>query len=356
MRKVRVLILVAVIIAAAVLTPVLDACSRVTWVGPNGLVVTGRSMDWPYGFNSHFFIFPQGTVHEGSGGKNSLSWKSKYGTVVIAGTTDPQGPIDGVFDGMNEKGLVANLLYLAEADFGPVPENNKPRVSFCGWTQYILSNYASVEEVVKAFREDPIYIVPINFGPGKKAHPTVHMSISDPTGNSAIIEYIKGKPVIHHGREHQVMTNSPTYDQQLSLNNYWKRLDGAKVLPGSHQSEDRFVRASYYLAKLPETKDPRQAVAGVFSVMRNISVPWGQPDEKHPNIAPTYWRSVLDQKNLRYYFESTLSPNIVWADLSKIDFSPGSGIRSLRVEGNDEIIGNVNKDFKEAKNIVFLAP
>lgn len=356
MRKVRVLILMAVIIAAAVLTPVLDACSRVTWVGPNGLVVTGRSMDWPYGFNSHFFIFPQGTVHEGSGGKNSLSWKSKYGTVVIAGTTDPQGPIDGVFDGMNEKGLVANLLYLAEADFGPVPENNKPRVSFCGWTQYILSNYASVEEVVKAFREDPIYIVPINFGPGKKAHPTVHMSISDPTGNSAIIEYIKGKPVIHHGREHQVMTNSPTYDQQLSLNNYWKRLDGAKVLPGSHQSEDRFVRASYYLAKLPETKDPRQAVAGVFSVMRNISVPWGQPDEKHPNIAPTYWRSVLDQKNLRYYFESTLSPNIVWADLSKIDFSPGSGIRSLRVEGNDEIIGNVNKDFKEAKNIVFLAP
>ncbi len=102
--------------------------------------------------------------------------------------------------------------------------------------------------------------------------------------------------------------------------------------------------------------DARQAVAGVFSVMRNVSVPWGQPDELHPNIAPTYWRTVLNQTNRRDYFESTLSPNIIWADLGQIESSPGSGIRSLRVEENDEIIGNVNKSFEEAKNIVILAP
>ena len=64
---------------------------------------------------------------------------------------------------------------------------------------------------------------------------------------------------------------------------------------------------------------------------------------------------MLDQTNRRYYFESTLGPNIVWADLGQIDFSPGSGICSLRVEENDEIIGNVNKSFKETKSIVSLA-
>ena len=348
--------ILGVILGLSLCVPVALACSRVTWIGPDGLVVTGRSMDWPYGFNSHLYIFPRETKHEGSGGKNSLAWTAKYGMVVVAGTTDPDGQIDGVFDGMNEKGLVANLLYLAETGFGPAPTNDKPRISFCAWTQYVLSKYASVDEVVKAFKEDSIYIVPINFGPGKKAHPTVHMSVSDPSGNSAIIEYITGKPAIHQGREHQVMTNSPTYDQQLALNGYWRARDGAKTLPGSHQSDDRFVRASYYLGRLPETKDARQAVAGVFSVMRNVSVPWGRPDEQHPNIAPTYWRTVIDQKNLRYYFESTLSPNIVWADLGKIDFSPNSGIRSVRVEGNDDLIGNINKDFKADKNIVFLAP
>jgi penicillin V acylase-like amidase (Ntn superfamily) len=266
------------------------------------------------------------------------------------------GPLDGVFDGLNEKGLAANLLYLAETDFGPEPDDKKPRISFAAWTEYLLTYFDSVQSVVTAFSNDPLYIVPVNFGPGGAAHASVHMAISDASGDSAIIEYIKGKIVIHHGRQYQVMTNSPTYDEQLVLNAYWKGLDGNKVLPGSLQSQDRFVRGTYYLEKLPQTRDVRQSLAGVFSVMRNISVPWGQPDPQHPNLAPTYWRTVSDQKNLRYYFESTLSPNVVWADLTRIDFSPKSGIRNLAVEGGDEIIGNVNNSFKAADSIRFLAP
>ncbi|MFO0889903.1 MAG: linear amide C-N hydrolase [Isosphaeraceae bacterium] len=332
------------------------ACSRVTWLGPDGLVVTGRSMDWPYAFNTHFYIYPRGTRFDGAGGPNTLHWTSKYGTVVLAGTTDPAGPIDGVFDGMNERGMAANLLYLAETDFGPAPAGDKPRVSFSAWTQYVLSSYATVAEVVKAFETDPVYIVPVHFGPGRKAAPTVHLAVSDPSGDSAVVEYLAGKPVIHHGRQYQVMTNSPTYGRQLALNAYWRGRDGSNTLPGSHQSDDRFVRASYYLGRLPQTRDVRQAVAGVLSVMRNVSVPWQEADKEHPNLAPTFWRSVLDQKNLLYYFESTLSPNIVWVDLSNIDFAPDSGIRSLRVEGNDEAIGNMTGRFQPARPISFLAP
>lgn len=356
MRQHGVALLTIVSLVLACGTTSIEACSRVTWLGPDGLVVTGRSMDWPYGFNSHFYVYPRGIVVEGSGGKNSLRWTTKYGTVVVAGTTDPAGSLDGVFDGMNEKGLAANLLYLAETDFGPAPADNKPRISFAAWAEYVLSNYATVAEAVNEIKKDAIYIVPINFGPGKIAHPTVHLAISDSTGDSAIIEYLKGKVVIHHGREYQVMTNSPTYDQQLAMNAYWKGRDGNTTLPGSHQSDDRFVRGSFYLGKLPATTNVRQAVAGVFSVMRNISVPWGSPDKDHPNIAPTYWRTVIDQTNRRYYFESTLSPNIVWVDLGKLDFAPASGIRSIRVEDNDDILGDVSQSLKPANPISFLAP
>ena len=91
-----------------------EACSRATWLGPNNAVLTGRTMDWPYAFNTHFFIFPRGTRNVGIRGPGGLTWESKYGTVVAGGTTTPGGPIDGVFDGMNELGLGANLLYLAE--------------------------------------------------------------------------------------------------------------------------------------------------------------------------------------------------------------------------------------------------
>lgn len=338
------------------IAPAANACSRVTWLGPEGTVITGRSMDWPYSFNSHLYAVPAGSTQDGAGGVNSLTWTRKYGAIEVAGTTDPSGPIDGVFDGMNSTGLVANLLYLGESDFGPAPTDNRPRLSFAGWVDYVLTSFATVNEVVDAFTDPSIYIVPINFGPGYNGHPTVHLSIADASGDSAVIEYLDGKPVIHHGRQYQVMTNSPTYDEQLKLNAKWDGVDKNKELPGSIQSQDRFVRASYYLSKLPQTTDERQAVAGVFSVMRNVSVPWGVGDAEHPNLSPTYWRSVADSTNKVYYFESALSPNIVWVNLDKVNLGPGSGVRAVAVEGNYSIIGNIDDKLAPAKPIAFLAP
>ena len=352
----RLIVVILAALMSMILAPAADACSRVTWLGPNGMVITGRSMDWPYSFHSHLYAVPAGSTQDGAGGVNSLTWTRKYGAIEVAGTTDPAGPIDGVFDGMNEKGLVANLLYLGESDFGPAPTDNRPRLSFAGWVDYVLTTFSTVNEVVDAFTNPAIYIVPINFGPGNAAHPTVHLSVTDPSGDSAIIEYLDGKPVIHHGRQFQVMTNSPTYDQQLQLNAKWDNVDKNADLPGSIQSQDRFVRASYYLSKLPQTTDERQAVAGVFSVMRNVSVPWGVGDPEHPNLSPTYWRSVADETNKIYYFESALSPNIVWVNLNNINFAPGSGVRAVAVEENYSIIGNIDNALKPAAPIAFLAP
>ena len=136
-------------------------------------------------------------------------------------------------------------------------------------------------------------------------------------------------------------------------------MDGAKVLPGSHQSEDRFVRASYYLKRLGDAEtDARKQVAGVMSVMRNVSVPWGAPDPEHPNIAPTYWRTVLDHGRRIYYFESALSPYVVGVDLTKIDFAPGSGVRSVALEGEKayKLSGDISAELKPSEPIANLAP
>ena len=61
-----------------------------------------------------------------------------------------------------------------------------------------------------------------------------------------------------------------------------------------------------------------------MSVMRNISVPWGTPDPEHPNISPTWWRTLIDQKNGVYYFDSALSPQMVWVNLNQIDLKSGA--------------------------------
>ena len=344
-------------LTGAALPAVSLACSRVTWSGPDQQVITGRSMDWPYGFNSHFHVIPRGEGIDGAGGPNSLRFTTRHGSVLVSGSTAPGGVVDAVFDGMNEKGLAANLLYLAENDFGLASaDTRRPRLSFAAWTLYLLSQYASVKELVAAVQQDRIQIVPVPFGPGGKAKATVHMAVSDASGDSAVIEYLKGKPVIHHGRQYQVMTNSPVFSEQLKLNGYWVTRDRTKELPGSIQSPDRFVRASYYVGQLPPTTDRRQALAGVMSVMRNISVPWGTPDPEHPNISPTWWRTLIDQSDQVYYFDSALSPQMVWVNLKQIDFKPGSGIRAIKIEGNEALQGNVTSQLKASPAIQFLAP
>ncbi len=99
--------------------------------------------------------------------------------------------------------------------------------------------------------------------------------------------------MIDHGPQYKVMTNSPIYSDQLKLYAYWSNRNRNQELPGSIQSPDRFVHGSYYNQQLPTTSDTRQALAGVMSVMRNVS--------------PTWWRSLIDQKNNVYYFDSALS-------------------------------------------------
>lgn len=182
----------------------------------------------------------------------------------------------------------------------------------------------------------------------------LHLAISDPTGNSAIFEYIDGKLIIHEGRECQIMTNTPTYEQQITLNNYWQQIGGLTMLPGTNRAADRFVRASFYINAIPKTSNQREAVAGMFSVIRNVSVPLGISTPDQPNIASTRWRTVSDQKNKVYFFESTLNPNIFWITFADLDFSPGAPVKKLKLADGEIYAGNAASRFVESQPFQFL--
>ncbi len=91
---------------------------------------------------------------------------------------------------------------------------------------------------------------------------------------------IGGKQVIHHDRKYQVMTNSPTFDQQLALNTYWQQIGGTVMLPGTNRASDRFARASFYTQAIPKNGSYEHSLASVFGVIRNVSVPFGQIHKK----------------------------------------------------------------------------
>lgn len=320
-------------------------CTRATYLGPENTIITGRSMDWKEDIHSNIYIFPCGINRKGAKTSNTITWTSKYGSVITTGYDMATA------DGMNEKGLVANLLYLTESSYDRI-NDSRPVMGLSIWTQYVLDNFATVSEAVETLKKDSFKI---DAPPTPTGEPSrMHLAISDSTGNSAIIEYIEGKIVIHQGKEYQIMTNSPVYDKQLTLNNYWKQIGGLVMLPGTNRASDRFVRASFYIDIIPQTSDYRMAVAGVFSVIRNTSVPLGISTPSQPNIASTRWRTVSDQKNLVYYFESTTTPNIFWIDLKKLSLDKNSYIMKLSL--SDEIIytGNTINKLQKSKSFNFL--
>ncbi|MGC1349259.1 MAG: linear amide C-N hydrolase [Xanthobacteraceae bacterium] len=332
----------AVMVLAA--APLADACTRVLWNDNKLAVVAGRTMDWPESTEPIITMLPRGMSRDGGriGGAvavadNPAKWTSKYGSMA----TTIYGI--GTADGYNERRLGVHMLYLTAADYG-ARDGSKPGVQAGLWAQYALDNAATVSEALALLDKIQVVLVEAR---GHKA--TVHLALEDATGDSAIIEHINGKPVVHHGREFRIMTNDPPYDQQLALlrKQDFSKPSSEMPLPGNVNPIDRFQRAAYYIALLPKPKDERETVASVFAIARNVSVPFGAPYESF-GIYNTEYRTVMNLTDTRYYFELTTSPNVIWADLLKMNLKPGASVMVLNPD-DIALSGNVTGKFKAAK-------
>jgi choloylglycine hydrolase len=322
------------------------ACTRVLWASPDGQVLVGRTQDWTEKAGHAFRVFPRSIERTGAVNENPLTWTSKYGSLVLTAYDS------GTHEGVNEEGLSGHILYLAEeAAFGE-RDPSRAAIGVMQWMQYYLDSFATVAEAVEATRSIDFQIEPLILPNG---YPTeVHMSLSDKSGDSAVIEYRDGVPQIYHDRRFTVMTNEPTYDVQIENLQRYRTFGGDKLLPGERTPMDRFVRAAYYAAGLQQPADRGEAAAFMFSVIRNVSVPFGLGDPDRPNIASTIFRTVLDLTGQRYYFESTFAPNVVWVNYDQIDFSEERPEMELKVEQRIFTLnGDVTSLLEPAEPLVF---
>lgn len=322
------------------------ACTRVVWMSPDGQVLVGRTQDWTEKAGHAFRVFPRGIERVGAVAENPLEWTSKFGSLVLTAYDA------GTHEGVNEEGLSGHILYLAEnAAFG-ARDTSREAIGVMQWMQYYLDNFATVAEAVEATQSLGFQIEPLILPNG---YPTeVHMSLSDKSGDSAVIEYKDGVPQIYHDRRYTVMTNEPTYDVQIENLKKYRTFGGDQPLPGERTPMDRFVRAAYYAAGLQQPADRGEAAAFMFSVIRNVSVPFGLGDPDKPNVASTIFRTVQDLTGERYYFESTYAPNVVWVNYGQIDFSAGGPEMELKVEKMIfELNGDVTGLFHPAEPLVF---
>jgi penicillin V acylase-like amidase (Ntn superfamily) len=344
----------AVVVSAA--APA-GACTRALYVSKDGTVIVGRSMDWGEDMGSNMWVLPRGMSRDGRGGKNTISWVSRYGSLITTAYDI------GTADGMNEKGLVVNELALVESDYGKPTESDRV-ISLSTWPQYVLDNFATVAEAVADLQKEEFRVQTVVLGNGRPAN--MHLVMSDATGDSAVLEYVKGKLVIHHGKQYRVMTNSPTYDKQLAIMEYWKEAGGiSKFLPGTSRAADRFVRTSFLLDVLPAEVSPTyisgtplqsfkfQAPMAVLSLMRSVGTPLGFANEEQPWVSSTIWRTVSDSTNRVVIFDSALTPATFWVKLDELDFNPGAPVKKLELAGGKAYSGNATDRFVASKLFTF---
>jgi len=133
-------------------------------------------MDWQLETGTNLGLLPPGAKRTRQAGPDSAAWTSKYGSVVATGydicTTD----------GVNEAGLAANLLWLAESEY-PANVGDRPAVALSLWAQYVLDNFASVAEAVAALTATPLRVVTAEV-PGEQRLATLHLAMSTPAATA----------------------------------------------------------------------------------------------------------------------------------------------------------------------------
>jgi choloylglycine hydrolase len=285
-------------------------------------------------------------ARDGGVGPGSIKWTSKHGS-LIADFYDA-----ATAEGMNDAGLAVNLLYLAEADYGDAKASKKPLLSVGGWAQYVLDNYANVADAVKALQKEPFAIVAPDLPAASRRRAAWRWPINLATARYSNISAASSS--FHHNPKYTVMTNSPPFDQQLALNTYWSRSAG-RISFLARIARRSLRPRQLELERDAEVDDKRVAIASVFSIIRNVSVPLGISTPQEPNIASTRWRSVTDIKDRLYYFEPTLNPSIFWVELTKLKLEPGAKPAKLDLAGSPILAGEVSDKFVPAEPFKFLS-
>ena len=366
MRKSVFLMFTALLVIALMPAQAANACTVFRVQSKDDAIVLGRSMEFGFDSESQMAIVPRGYGFnlQAPGGKDGLSWKAKYGFVgANAFGLDP-----AILDGINEAGLAASILYLPGFTQYPeaTPQNAGRAIGNAYLLSWILSSFATVEEVKEAIKEVVVFYdlpkgvpqVPLDF----------HYIIYDAKGGSIVLEYVKGALNLYDNPI-GVMTNSPTFDWQLlNLRNYINltnvSVDSLKLgsyeltplgqgtgllgIPGDYTPPHRFVRAT---ALAFSAVTPDNAVQGMnlaFHILDAVDIPRGAVAQKDKAGKMVYditnWTTVRDLTNMVLYFRTYDNLTIRKVDLKQLDFT-GSAIKHIPMAGGDPYL-DVTKNAK----------
>ena len=338
---------------------VATACTGIRLIAKDGAAVYGRSMEWgTFDLNSRVAVIPRGYKFTGltPDGNNGKVWKAKYGVVGLDMLSK-----DLLADGMNEKGLSAGLFYHpGTAKYMEYTSKGaRNTITAVDIVSYILSNFATVDEVRKGMRE--VRVVPV-IEEALGIPVDGHWMVTDASGASIVIEYLDGGVKIFDNPL-GVITNSPTYDWHMTnLRNYInlssvalptkniEEMDFAPLgggsgmigLPGDFTPPSRFIRAVAWSQTARPTADGKETVYELFRILDNFNLPLGGAEGSDSDgvntegmRSATIWTTAWDHKNKTLYFHTQQNRRVRKVELSGLDFT-GKAISHIALDRKKE--------------------
>jgi choloylglycine hydrolase len=288
-------------------TQKLQACTTF-FLEKNGQMVFGKNYDWMSGtgsINTNLRGLAKSSLPLDGG--DILKWTSKYGSVTFNqyGKEFPNG-------GMNETGLVIELMWLSESEY-PL-KDNRPGLSVLQWIQYQLDNNGTVDEVVATDKKVRI----VSTGTPQ------HYLIADSKGGVATIEFLNGKMVVHKGADlpYPVLANS-TYNASEKA---------YKNKESKNNSLDRFANACTMVQQYQKTNINKPLVDYSFDVLHKVSQP-----------GFTKWSIVYDISNKKVYYKTSSQPS--QKSFSIASFNYACNAQPLMYNLSNDEQGDINKKF-----------
>ncbi len=281
----------------------------------NGQIVFGRNYDWITGagiVNTNQRGLFKTSMKAGNAA--TISWVSKYGSITFNqyGKEFPTG-------GMNEKGLVVELMWLDGTKYPA--DDARPAMGVLQWIQYQLDNAATTAEVISSDAKIRI---------SDKAAP-LHYLLADAGGNVATIEFLNGIMIVHKDKElpFPVLTND-TYAS--SVQTAKPIIEKQSQITLNNNSLDRFVKVCGMVKKFNETNIDMPVTDFSFSILDKVA-----------QGSYTKWSIVYDISNKKIYFKTTANKDIKNFPFSAFDFACNKPAKMFNM--NQDAAGDISGRF-----------
>lgn len=284
-----------------------NACSAFGMKTQNDFIV-GKSYDWGNGMG--FLIVNKRGVKKSALVNQHCkaeSWTSKYGSVSFNqyGRELPLG-------GMNEKGVVVEVLWLRKTSF-QTPSAQDRCINELQLIQYILDNADTTAEALEFARQIKI----------AQIYAPIHYFICDQKGECGTIEYVDGKIAIHTQKAmpYPAITNS-TYQQSK---HYVDTRKLKKPLLYTKTSLQRFWQLKRRIEKAKADKlSGKKLTDFSFKTLENVRL---------SNYSK--WNMIYHPKQLSFEFRlAKKNAPILAVDLKRMNFSCKTKVKILDLKGS----------------------